>query len=185
MLCNELSGLHYLWDMPWCICGYFNTTRFPSGREGNSPLSSAMENFSRLIFDLDLPLVGGEYTWSNRRGGSRLDRFLVSSSWESHYPRVSQKRMPTVCSDHFPILLDCGGIIEAKCYFKFENMWLQVEGFVDKVRSWWHSCYFEGTPSFVLASKLRALKADLKMWNKDVFGNVEQQKKSLGKSFKP
>ncbi|KAG6695250.1 hypothetical protein I3842_09G087800 [Carya illinoinensis] len=58
-------------------------------------------------------------------------------------------------------------------------MWLQVEGFVDKVRRWWHSYYSEGTPSFVLASKLRTLKANLKMSNKEVVGNVEQQKKSL------
>ncbi|KAF5477100.1 hypothetical protein F2P56_003774 [Juglans regia] len=166
LLWDEVSGLYFVWDLPWCICGDFNIVRFPSEREGLSSMITAMEVFSQLIFDLellDLPLVGGEYTWSNSRGGSRLDRFLVSSSWEAHYPKLCQKRFPRVGSDHFPIILECGGIHEGKRYFKFENMWLEVEGFVDKVKSWWLSYQFEGTPSFFLASKLKALKADLKI----------------------
>ncbi|XP_035541166.1 uncharacterized protein LOC118344500 isoform X2 [Juglans regia] len=182
LLWDEVSGFYSLWELPWCICGDFNIICFPSEREGLSSMTTAMEDFSQLIFDLellDLPLVGGEYTWSNSRGGSRLDRFLVSSSWEAHYPKSCQKRLSRVCCNHFPILLDCGGIHESKRYFKFKNMWLEVEGFVDKIRSWWLSYHFEGTPSFVLASKLKALKVDLKKWNKEVFGNVEQQKKSL------
>ncbi|KAF5477099.1 hypothetical protein F2P56_003775 [Juglans regia] len=136
LLWDEVSGLYFVWDLPWCICGDFNIVRFPSEREGLSSMITAMEVFSQLIFDLellDLPLVGGEYTWSNSRGGSRLDRFLVSSSWEAHYPKLCQKRFPRVGSDHFPIILECGGIHEGKRYFKFENMWLEVEGFVDKV----------------------------------------------------
>lgn len=50
----------------------------------------------------------------------------------------------------------------AGCYIKFENMWLGADGFVDKVRSWWSSYLFMGTPSFILDSKLKALKLDLK-----------------------
>jgi hypothetical protein len=56
-------------------------------------------------------------------------------------------------------------------------MWLKVEGFVDRVRRWWSSYQFQGSPSFILASKLKALKADLKTWNEQVFGNVESYKK--------
>jgi hypothetical protein len=43
---------------------------------------------------------------------------------------------------------------------------------VDKVCGWWSGYEFIGTPSFVLASKLKALKEDLKQWNKEVFGDV-------------
>jgi hypothetical protein len=45
-------------------------------------------------------------------------------------------------------------------------------GFVDKVRDWWGSFSFEGSPSFVLAKKLQALKGEIKKWNTEVFGNV-------------
>jgi hypothetical protein len=58
-------------------------------------------------------------------------------------------------------------------------MWLKSDGFVDKVRHWWSSYSFLGTPSFVLAQKLKALKVDLKRWNEQVFGNVEFRKKAL------
>ena len=48
-------------------------------------------------------------------------------------------------------------------------MWLKAEGFVDLVKQWWDSYVFQGTASFVLARKLKALKLDLKKWNEEVF----------------
>ena len=63
-----------------------------------------------------------------------------------------------------------------KTPFRFENMWLKVEGFTDLVRKWW-SCYnFSGSYSHILACKLKALKQDLKVWNREVFGNVSLNK---------
>ena len=58
-------------------------------------------------------------------------------------------------------------------------MWLTDEGFVDKIRSWWESYHFHGAPSFILASKLKALKVDLKKRNVEEFGNVEEKGKKL------
>jgi hypothetical protein len=52
-------------------------------------------------------------------------------------------------------------------YFKFENIWLKSEGFVEQVKIWWLSYDFHGLPSYVLVSKLKSLKADLKKWNED------------------
>jgi hypothetical protein len=43
---------------------------------------------------------------------------------------------------------------------------------VDRVKGWWVAYQFQGTPSFVFAKKLRALKGDIKTWNKNVFGNI-------------
>lgn len=58
-------------------------------------------------------------------------------------------------------------------------MWLKSKGFVDQVKVWWKSYQIQGSPSFVLASKLKALKGDLKKGNKVVFGNVGKQKNDL------
>ena len=41
-------------------------------------------------------------------------------------------------------------------------MWLQVDGFVGKVKNWRDSYHFYGTPSYRLAIKLKVLKEDLK-----------------------
>lgn len=54
-----------------------------------------------------------------------------------------------------------------------------AKGFVDMVKLWWDSYPFQGTPSFVLASKFKALKTDLKKCNEEVFVNVERKKKIL------
>ncbi|XP_075665584.1 uncharacterized protein LOC142635283 [Castanea sativa] len=58
-------------------------------------------------------------------------------------------------------------------------MWLKSEGFVDRVQTWWNRYSFVGTPSFVLAKKLKALKEDIVQWNRREFGNVAHQKKQL------
>jgi hypothetical protein len=57
-----------------------------------------------------------------------------------------------------------------------------VEGF-EQVKRWWGSYIYEGTPSFVFARKLKALKIDLKKWNEEVFRNVGVQKTKLEKSL--
>ena len=61
--------------------------------------------------------------------------------------------------------------------FRFENMWLKEEGFKDLLKGWWQGLSFNGSFSFILAEKLKALKAILKLWNKDVFGQVDVNKK--------
>ena len=71
-----------------------------------------------------------------------------------------------------------------KSPFRFENMWLKTKGFVDRVQSWWNRHSFVGTPSFVLAKKLKALKKDIVQWNRREFGNVECQKKQLLEELK-
>jgi hypothetical protein len=64
----------------------------------------AMMEFSDFISELglmDLPLSRVLSMWFNNSSWSRLDRFLVSPDWETNYPRLLQKRVPRLCSDHF------------------------------------------------------------------------------------
>jgi hypothetical protein len=187
-LWTELSSVRLKWDLPWCVFGDFNVVRFPSERLGCSRLSSHMMDFSDFIEEsnlVDLPLGGGPYTWSSgsdHPSMSRIDRFLVSFDWEDFYPDVCQKLMPRPLLDHYLILLEVGSMLRGKIPFRFENMRLKTEGFVDRVQSWWSSYSFSGSPSFVLACKLKALKEDLKQWNHLEFGNVGfRQAQLLGK----
>jgi len=171
--------------MPWCIGGDFNVVRFPSERSSGAGFSAAMEEFLDFIFMhnlVDLPLEDGQFTWSNGQEDhiwSRIDRFLISSEWEERFPDVSQRRLTRLFSDHFPLLLDCGTNRGGNRYFKFENMWLKYEGFVEQVKKWWMSYEFSGFLSFILANKLEALKSDLKKWNEEVFGDIGKKKEEL------
>ena len=124
-------------------------------------------------------MEGGHYTWSNTSSASQLDRFLFSPLLVDHFARFTQKRMPRVLSDHFPILLEGKCQRRGRIPFRFENMWLRVDNFVDKVKKWWASYLFQGTPSFILAKKLAVLKLDLKKWNETKFGNVTFKKQAL------
>ena len=49
-----------------------------------------------------------------------------------------------------------------------------------KVEDWWDSYQFQGTPSYRMAMKLKALKADLKKWNELEFRNVAVKKYNFG-----
>ena len=148
ILWEELAGVRSWWGVPWCIGGDFNVVRFPSEKLGGGRFTSAMRIFSDFISEMeliDLPLKEGPFTWSNNQdppSKSRIDRFLLSSDWEDHFGHLAQKAITRLLSDHCPIILDSGGFIRGKSYFKFENMWLRHENFAEKVKSWWGSYDF-------------------------------------------
>ena len=163
--------------------------RFPSERSGSVYFTIAMRRFSAFISKqslVDLPLVGGTFTRSNSRevaSRSRLDRFLLSTDWEENFLFVCQRHLSRLLSDHFPILLEGGNLHGGKKPFRFENMWLKDEGFLERVSSWWETYLFQGTPSFSLANKLKMLKLDLKRWNVEEFGNIGLRVQNLWKDF--
>ncbi|RVW87760.1 Transposon TX1 uncharacterized 149 kDa protein [Vitis vinifera] len=174
----------------WFFTGVYGPTmkRFPSERSRVGRLSGPMRRFSEVLDELalrDMPLQGGPYTWSgglNGQSWSRLDRFLISEDWENHFSGVSQCTLPRPVSDHFPILLDGGGVRRGPIPFRFENMWLKEEGFKELLRGWWQGFNCSGSYSFVLSEKLKALKVKLKSWNKEVFGKVgENLRMALGR----
>ena len=115
---------------------------------------------------------------------SRIDRALITHDWEEHCPNVIQRILPRPILNHSLVLLEAGGMARGKSPFKFENMWFKTDGFVDRVQSWWNQHSFVGTPSFVLAKKLKALKEDIIQWNRREFGNVDRQKKQLLEELK-
>jgi hypothetical protein len=186
-LWEELAGLMSLWEVPWCIGGDFNVTLFFDERlRGNSHRHAVMD-FADFVAEqglMDLPMAGGESTWSNNLTWSRLDRFLVSPERELCFPGLLQKKLLRVCSDHAPIFLYSGCPQSGKRAFKFENMWLKEEGFVAKVKGWWDSFQFFGSPSFVLAKKLKALKWEIKRWNLEEFGDIREKNKACCEELK-
>ena len=66
---------------------------------------------------------------------ARMDRFMVSDEWDIHFGGPIQSLFSKPTSDHFPVLLDGGGVITRKPMpFRFENMW---DDFTDIVRNCW------------------------------------------------
>ena len=93
--------------------------------------------------------------------------------WEEHFIDAIQKRLPRPLSYHFPICLENGLLQKGRIPFKFENMWLKVKGFRDLIKRWWEEARVEGYASFVVAKKLKVIKAEIKKWNREVFGDIK------------
>ena len=119
----------------WCVAGDFNVILSPEEHSKEGSLNSDMRRFSKVIEDLklkDLPLIGGPFTWNGgviNQSFSRLDRFLVNEEWDCRLSGSRQCVIPRPVLDHFPILLEGGGLRRGPSPFRFENMWLKVEGF--------------------------------------------------------
>ena len=86
-------------------------------------------------------------------------------------------------SDHYPVSLEGRDIRKGRRPFRLENMWVQVNDFVEKVKNWWDLYHCFGTPSYRFAMELKALKGDLKKWNESEFGNVTVKRINLWKDL--
>jgi len=182
---EELGRVRDSWPGPWCVGGDFNEILYPFERSSGVCPSNAMAEFRNFINQralMDLPLRGGDFTWS-RSGAdpvaSRLDRFFVSLDWEEFFPKMVQKRLLRPFSDHFPICLESLVAARGKAPFRFENMWLEHEGFSDLISEWWGELQVQGFASYVVASKLKYLKEKLKVWNRVTFGDIRVKKLKL------
>ena len=103
----------------------------------------------------------------------------MSVDREELFPDMFQKRLPRPISDHFPISLETTRLERGRTPFKFENMWLEVEGFSDLIKEWWGELQVDGFASYIVATKLKFVKEKLKKWNRDVFGDIKTQKYNL------
>ena len=84
---SALGGI--VWHL--FLVGCSLVVRYPSERAGSNQMSLAMRDFSDFIFSLgllDIPMEGGNMTWSNSISHSKLDRFLFSLSLEDHFTKI-------------------------------------------------------------------------------------------------
>jgi hypothetical protein len=91
----------------WYIGGDSNVVHYSYERLGDSKQSPAMLDFLEFIFYqglINIPLVGGNFTWYNNhvsQSWSIIDRFLLSLQWKEQFPEASQTKLPRILLDHF------------------------------------------------------------------------------------
>ncbi|XP_027072036.2 uncharacterized protein [Coffea arabica] len=130
--------------------------------------------------DLDLTDVGfsgNQFTWCNNRQGrarvwKRLDRVLVDRDWLGSGVVPSVHHLARTASDHSPLLVSY--LISSSSSprsFRFQDVWLRHASFKGVVQEAWLSGS-TGRPMRRFLHKLKAVKAALTVWNKNVFGNV-------------
>lgn len=70
--------------------------------------------------------------------------------------------MQRVISDHFPICLMTEGIMCRPCPFMFDEKWLRLDEFRDKVMDWWEATYPTSNASFRIIQRLKHIKLEKK-----------------------
>jgi hypothetical protein len=135
----------------------------------------------------EIHMTGGQYTWSNNHAVptlEKLDRFLMSSSWEDLFPLVTVHKLVSEVSDHNPLILDTLDIREKSREFRFEKRWLSEENFIDRVRRCWSQQVFASNSLERLQKKLKNVKMALKGWGANLRGADIKKKRTISLELK-
>lgn len=139
-----------------------------------------MMDFSNWSNDnnlIDIPTIGSYFTWSNGRVGSdfiqrRLDRAFCNHLLISSATNMNVSILNRLRSDHFPLLLDFNfSHVQHFSNFRFLGIWTLHDSYEDFIKKVW-STQVIGCPMHILTQKIQILKAELKFWNKQIFGNI-------------
>ena len=167
---------------PWLVLGDFNCVLGAHEKRGGIlPKAVSCSDFQAMSTSCDLfhlPTKGMPFTWTNKRGVGRLvemrlDRCLINMSWIDVWCNSDCTTLTRTSSDYCPLLVCFSKLVVSRpCPFRFQRMWIDHPGFMNLVANVWKEFQFFGHPMYVLASKLRALKQELRNWNKSIFGDV-------------
>jgi len=90
---------------------------------------------------------------------------------------------PRVVSDHCDIVVKSLVKDWGPKPFRTIDAWLKEPGFKELVQEKWSSYVVQGNNVSRLKDKLKLLKEDLKMWNRDVFGCMDINKNRIVKEI--
>jgi hypothetical protein len=169
----ELSSFCFKAKYPMLIGGDFNILRFSLKKNTKFHDNNFSVVFNLIInsYDLrELSLSGGKYTWSNNREHptlEKLDRVLISNSWESEFPLCNLRKIPRYMSDHNPLIVrtDLSQQIGSRP-FCFENSWLQHAEFKSKVKEIWDRKVYAKSVIDAWCIKMDRVRKFLKGWGK-------------------
>lgn len=85
---------------------------------------------------MEIDLHGRKFTWSNEQDQltfTRIDRLFGSSDWYLLFPNLDLQAMPTMDSDHCPLLLTSNITRQSYVGFRFESYWVHMLGFEETV----------------------------------------------------
>ncbi|CAJ2669285.1 unnamed protein product [Trifolium pratense] len=169
---------------PWLVMGDFNEIASPDEKKGGvqADIGKCLQ-FNRWINECNLMEVttaGTKFTWrgplwnGRDRVFKKLDRVLCNVSWRLKYHDGFAKVLPRVQSDHHPIIVFYEGEPNEgrNRPFRFEAAWNTHENFKQVLQENWN----RGRDLVFL---LNNLTDNLKVWNKEVFGNIFKRKKEL------
>jgi hypothetical protein len=98
----------------------------------------------------------------------QLDWFFTSPNWTLQYPNTEVLPVAQITSDHIPCRIAVSTKIPRSTIFRFENFWVEHEGFLDTILNSWRSLSTNENSARNISSKLKRLRANLKSWSKNL-----------------
>jgi endonuclease/exonuclease/phosphatase family metal-dependent hydrolase len=111
----------------------------------------------------------------------KLDRVLVSTEWEQHFPLATMVALNREISDHTPLLLSTEEAPKhsKQPQFKFELGWLLCEDFFCIVQEVWNKENKGNTSLLRWQNKIRRLRQFLRGCMKNMCGAYKKEKQEL------
>ncbi|PWA51973.1 RNA-directed DNA polymerase, eukaryota, Reverse transcriptase zinc-binding domain protein [Artemisia annua] len=166
----------------WVILGDFNAVRFPEDRLGSVFKNSCARNFNAFIHCsglMEFSMKGRRFTCSRDNGKklSKIDRFLVCSSFFNKWPEACLRALPSLHSDHCPLLLTTVSKNFGLRPFRIFNSWLSKLGFEEVVCEAASMVNSGDPPDVFLSKKFRRIRESIKKWNKEMLDkeNVDEE----------
>ena len=123
----------------------------------------------------EIKLNGRRFTWSNQQENptlTRIDKLLCTPKWELCFPSCFLHSLPSLMSDHTPLLLQGEIDHNHSSSFHFENYWTKMEGFQDLVQNTWNRPVTSALPMKRLHIKVACVAKGIKRWKKDKIGDT-------------
>lgn len=176
---QAISSLKVSSSDPWIAAGDFNALLFVDEKKGDShtrtSISKDFMNWTLLDNTMDLGIKGLKFTWQTGNLFERLDRVFNNDKWRFIFPEYTVFNLPNLSSDDRPIFLRLNSYKPPSMDsrpFRFQAAWLSNDSFKRVVSDAWSS-----TDSF--STNLQNLQNKLKVWNKEVFGNIFKEKRII------
>lgn len=159
---------------PWIFIGDFNAVLGAHEQRGGSlPQKLSCEDYiswTESNSAVHIDTKGAPFTWSNGRimafTERRLDRTIVNQHCLSFFSSLSCLTLTRNQCDYSPILLSLEKGLKMKhSPFKFFNMWSEHPDCERLVKETWLKPVI-GFLMYILVLKLKLLKVELKVWNK-------------------
>ena len=165
----------------WLILGDFNLIYQAEDKNNTNLNRRLMGSFKATIDDLglkEIKLNDRHFTWTNEQTNptmTRIDRLLCTPDWELLFPSCFLHSLPSLMSDHTPLLLHGALDHFNNNFFWFENFWTKMEGFHEVVQTEWGKPLNTMLPIKRLHIKMARLAKGLKKWRKEKIGNTRLQ----------
>lgn len=170
-------------DTAWVVGGDFNAIKDPSDRVGSSTnWIPCFDEFAQCLEQTDLAdlrFVGLRYTWSTSAAGNsrkmrKIDRVLVNSKWNEDFSFSEATFLSPGISDHSPAVVKVIHPPRTLKPFKYFHFWEDHPDFKSIVSQAWSTLVY-GVPMFQLVSKLKLVKARLKLLNREEFSEISER----------